>query len=293
MTGLKLFASQLLQDSFASLSFHMLIVFPPLLGTPSDLLVGTKWGKKYFSSTFVRPLLRQVQECVLLGSNIDLYLSSPSDPAPAGVHSAHSLSKRKTNEAQTSSGAKQWTGLMVATSGYGTVLSVVVSVKAHVSASHPSDRKFSGKNLSFAASKYQKFGYVSNGMIVVNILQNLYIVDFFYQEGWYVRTIDITHDHFGLYLAWGGAAWIPSMYTLQAHLVYCPVDLTRTTALIVAPIGILGNCVIWGKKLFVITAHYTTSNGKPHTSLLLCSGFWGIPRLLRKRPSRAAEAWEK
>jgi hypothetical protein len=34
---------------------------------------------------------------------------------------------------------------MVAASSYGTVLAVVVYVKAHVSPSHPSDRKFSGK----------------------------------------------------------------------------------------------------------------------------------------------------
>ncbi|KAJ6470326.1 7-dehydrocholesterol reductase [Mycena sanguinolenta] len=221
--------------------------------------------------------------------------------------------------------AKQWTGLMVAASSYGTVLSVVAYVKAHVSPSHPSDRKFSGSlfhdffagielNPRFGSldlklfnigrvgmtawTIYQKFGYVSDGMIVVNVLQNLYIVDFFYQEGWYVRTIDIAHDHFGFYLAWGGAAWIPSMYTLQAqYLARGHVNLTRTEALIVALVGIFaywmfrasneqktvarrtaGNCVIWRKKPIVITAHYTTSDGKPHTSLLLCSGFWGIAR---------------
>ncbi|KAF8142498.1 7-dehydrosterol-delta 7-reductase [Mycena galopus ATCC 62051] len=211
----------------------------------------------------------------------------------------------------------QWTGLMVAASTYGTVLSVIVYVKAHVSPSHPSDRKFSGNSLFhglFAGIELNprfgnldlklfnighvgmtawtiKFGYVSNGMIVVNILQNLYIVDFFYQEGWYVHTIDIAHDHFG-------AAWIPSMYTLQAqYLANYPVNLTRTEALIILLVGIFGcrmfrasneqrtvarrtagNCLIWGKKPVVITAHYTTSNGKEHTSLLLCSGFWGIAR---------------
>jgi hypothetical protein len=40
----------------------------------------------------------------------------------------------------------------------------------------------------FAALQYQNFGY-SNGMIVVNILQSLYILDFFSQEDWYVHTI--------------------------------------------------------------------------------------------------------
>ncbi|KAJ6468840.1 7-dehydrocholesterol reductase [Mycena sanguinolenta] len=219
----------------------------------------------------------------------------------------------------------KWTGLMVAASSYGTVLSVVAYVKAHVKPSHPSDRKFSGSlfhdffagielNPRFGSldlklfnigrvgmtawTIYQKFGYISNSMILVNILQNLYIVDFFYQEGWYVRTFDIAHDHFGFYLAWGGAAWIPSMYTLQAqYLAHCPENLTRTETLIVALVGIFGywmfrasneqrtvarctagNCVIWRKKPVVITAHYTTSDGKPHTSLLLCSGFWGIAR---------------
>ncbi|KAJ7849203.1 7-dehydrocholesterol reductase [Mycena olivaceomarginata] len=241
--------------------------------------------------------------------------------------------------------AKQWTGLMVAASAYGTVLTAVVYVKAYVAPSHPSDRKFSGslfhdifagielnprfgdldlklfnigrvgmtswtivqvkittetilKNLSLAASQYRQFGYVCNSMIVVNILQNLYILDFFCQEDWYTRTIDIAHDHFGFYLAWGGAAWIPSMYTLQAqYLAHYPVNLSRITALTILLLGVFGywmfrvsndqrtvarrtagNCVIWGKKPVVLTAHYTTSNGKRHTSLLLCSGFWGIAR---------------
>jgi 7-dehydrocholesterol reductase len=104
------------------------------------------------------------------------------------------------------------------------------------------------------------------------------------------------------------------MYTLQAqYLAHYPVNLTRTEALIIVLVGIFGywmfrasneqrtvarhtagNCVIWGKKEVVITAHYTTSDGKLHTSLLLCSGeitftmlfsvltqvegFWGIAR---------------
>ncbi|KAF7369552.1 ERG4/ERG24 ergosterol biosynthesis protein [Mycena venus] len=230
--------------------------------------------------------------------------------------------------------AKQWMGLMVAASTYGIVLTLLVYIKAHVTPSHSLDRKFSGSlfhdifagielnprigdldlklfnigrvgmtawtivNLSFAASQYQHFGYVCNGMIVVNILQSLYILDFFYQEDWYIGTIDIAHDHFGFYLAWGGAAWIPSMYTLQAqYLAHYPFNLSQTTALIILLVGVFGywmfrasnhqrivvrrtggKCVIWGKKPVVITAHYTTSNGERHTSLLLCSGFWGIAR---------------
>jgi 7-dehydrocholesterol reductase len=33
-----------------------------------------------------------------------------------------------------------------------------------------------------------------------------------------------------------------------------------------------GNCIIWGKKADIIHAKYTTSDGKTHESILLCSG---------------------
>lgn len=58
-------------------------------------------------------------------------------------------------------------------------------------------------DMSFACAQYVKIGRVTNSMIIVNALHMLYVVDFFYNEDWYLRTIDIAHDHFGFYLAWG------------------------------------------------------------------------------------------
>lgn len=46
----------------------------------------------------------------------------------------------------------------------------------------------------------------------------LYILDFFFNEDWYLKTIDIAHDHYGWYLAWGDAVWLPWMYTLQVRI---------------------------------------------------------------------------
>ena len=70
---------------------------------------------------------------------------------------------------------------------------------------------------------------VTNSMIAVNILQDIYVVDFFWNEGWYLRTIDIAHDHFGFYLAWGDLVWLPLMYTLQGfYLVFHPVQLSTS-----------------------------------------------------------------
>jgi len=36
-----------------------------------------------------------------------------------------------------------------------------------------------------------------------------------------------------------------------------------------------GKCKIWGKPATYIEAHYKTTDGKDHKSLLLCCGFWG------------------
>jgi 7-dehydrocholesterol reductase len=39
-----------------------------------------------------------------------------------------------------------------------------------------------------------------------------------------------------------------------------------------------GNCLIFGKAPLLIEAEYTTETGEINTSLLLCSGYWGIAR---------------
>ena len=77
------------------------------------------------------------------------------------------------------------------------------------------------------AKQYELYGYVSNSLIAVFLLQSTYILDFFYHEGWYLRTIDIAHDHFGFYLAWGDTVFLPMTYTLQSlYLLYNPVQLS-------------------------------------------------------------------
>jgi 7-dehydrocholesterol reductase len=39
-----------------------------------------------------------------------------------------------------------------------------------------------------------------------------------------------------------------------------------------------GKCNIWGKPAKYIEASYISTDGKVHTSLLLCCGFWGWSR---------------
>ena len=51
-------------------------------------------------------------------------------------------------------------------------------------------------------------------MILVNLFHFVYVFDFFYNEDWYLRTIDIAHDHFGWYYGMGDCLFLPTMYNL-------------------------------------------------------------------------------
>merc|ERR1712159_632323 len=104
-------------------------------------------------------------------------------------------------------------------------------------------------------------------MIALNILNNIYIVDFFWNEAWYLKTVDI-FEHYGFYLAWGSFVWLPWLYPLQsAFLVANPVSISSSLLVFTYALGFAGyyifravnnqkdyfrakkgDCKIWGKK---------------------------------------------
>ena len=137
-------------------------------------------------------------------------------------------------------------------------------------------------------------------MILVNLLQLAYVLDFFAREDWYLRTIDMHHDRFGFYFAWGSTVWIPFAYTLQAaYLARHPVRLSPA-----AMVGILAlagglatpsSCRRTGSatdfavsrrqlsgsgagRRRPIPARYVTADGIVHHTRLLTSGWWGFAR---------------
>lgn len=128
--------------------------------------------------------------------------------------------------------AHHWSGLFVWANIGGYFMTLFCYVKAHLFPSHADDRKFSGSilydiymgiefnprigdifdfklffngrpgiiawtmiTISFAAAQREVIGYITNSMYLVLALHALYVVDFFYNEDWYLRTIDIAHDH--------------------------------------------------------------------------------------------------
>ncbi|KAK1148426.1 hypothetical protein N8T08_009429 [Aspergillus melleus] len=153
-------------------------------------------------------------------------------------------------------------------------------------------------DISFTVYQYQLHGYITSSIIIVDVLHLLYVADFFFREDRYLRTIDIEHDHFGFYFAWGSSAFLPAVYTLQAQfLARKPVHLHPTTAAVILAAGVggyliycsaneqkhltrktRGNCMIAGERPKVMKCSYQTANGVKHESLLLCSGWWGYVR---------------
>jgi 7-dehydrocholesterol reductase len=135
-------------------------------------------------------------------------------------------------------------------------------------------------------------------MLLVNLLHGIYVLYFFWKEAWYLKTIDIHHDHFGWMLAWGDCVWLPYMYTLQGlYLVFNPIELSPTYAISVLAIGLFGFWIfasannqkdkfrkmesqarIWGKEPEKIVCQYKTQDGSKIESKLLVSGWWGYAR---------------
>ena len=153
-------------------------------------------------------------------------------------------------------------------------------------------------DISFIAYQYQLHGFITKSIIVSTALHALYVIDFFANEDWYLRTIDMCHDHFGFYLAWGSIVWLPSMYTLQnQYLLHNPTTLSSPQAIAIFLAGLggyvlfrsvnhqkdlvrrtNGHCKLWGSRARVLRVKYRTKDGLEHDSLLLCSGWWGLAR---------------
>ena len=58
-------------------------------------------------------------------------------------------------------------------------------------------------NIAMLAKQYERLGYVTGSMILVNLFQGVYVWDALYQEKAILTTMDITTDGFGFMLCFG------------------------------------------------------------------------------------------
>jgi len=124
--------------------------------------------------------------------------------------------------------------------------------------------------------------------------------------------MDIQHDRAGFYFVWGCMVWVPTVYTASVFwLTNNRIDMGVWAAVAVGVAGLFcifinydidrqrvefrktdGQARIWGRKAESIRAEYSTEDGSCKTSLLLCSGYWGLSRHLHYIPEiLAAMCW--
>ncbi|XP_066927696.1 uncharacterized protein [Clytia hemisphaerica] len=153
---------------------------------------------------------------------------------------------------------------------------------------------------------YELYGFVDS-MFVCWLLQMIYLTKFFWWEGGYMRTMDISVDRAGFYICWGCLVYVPGFYTLcSLYMVAHPVKLgiELTAFFIVAGAASIfinyqadyqrqvfretgGKCLIWGKKPDMIWAKYRTEAGQDKLNPLLLSGWWGVARHFHYLPELA------
>jgi len=144
-------------------------------------------------------------------------------------------------------------------------------------------------NASFMAAQYRLNGRASNAMVLVNLLELWYIIDYYIHEEAILTTMDIAYENFGFMLTFGDLAWVPFTYSLQAlFLVGHPVSLPWWGIAIILAVNLAGYILfrrvnlqkhrftsnpdlpIWGRKPEYIETRRGTR--------LLASGFWGWSR---------------
>ncbi|KAH7558626.1 hypothetical protein BM1_04763 [Bipolaris maydis] len=147
-------------------------------------------------------------------------------------------------------------------------------------------------DLSFAAWQYELHGFVSNCMIIVVIFRLVVVTEFFWFENWFLETLDGSHERFSFYSIYGFAGMMPHLWTLQSqYLAIHPVSLSKAKVVMTVIFFVIGwagrhfvdqqksvvkatngYCTIWWNKPRIIRTKYTTSDGKSHEGVLLCSG---------------------
>ncbi|OZJ05442.1 hypothetical protein BZG36_01634 [Bifiguratus adelaidae] len=143
-------------------------------------------------------------------------------------------------------------------------------------------------NLCFTAKQYDSLGKVTIGMILVNVLQDFYIVDSLWNETAILTTMDITTDGFGWMLSFGLLTWVPMVYSLQTrYLAMHPRELSIPEIALTIAVAGIGYWIFRGTN-----SEKNTFRNNPNDpsvkdlkyietktgSRLLISGWWGKAR---------------
>ncbi|RDA82618.1 hypothetical protein CP532_3075 [Ophiocordyceps camponoti-leonardi (nom. inval.)] len=143
-------------------------------------------------------------------------------------------------------------------------------------------------NCAWCARQYRNFGYVTDSIVCITVVQAVYIVDSWWNEAAILTTMDITTDGFGMMLAFGDLVWVPFVYSLQTrYLSVHPLSL--------GPVGLLAMLGLIGVGFYIFRSANSQKNmfrtnpidpSVAHLeyletkagSRLLTTGWWGVAR---------------
>ncbi|KAH6606890.1 delta14-sterol reductase [Trichoderma cornu-damae] len=143
-------------------------------------------------------------------------------------------------------------------------------------------------NCSWCAQQYRNYGYVTDSVVCITVVQALYILDSWLNEAAILTTMDMTTDGFGMMLSFGDLVWVPFVYSLQTrYLSVYPRSL--------GPAGLLAMTSLIGLGFYIFRSANSQKNTfrtnpddpsvahlqyiKTKTgSKLLTTGWWGVAR---------------
>lgn len=141
---------------------------------------------------------------------------------------------------------------------------------------------------AFIAKQYRTFGFVTDSVVLVTIMQTLYVLDGIYMEPAILTTIDIINDGFGFMLSFGDLVWVPFIYSTQTrYLSAYPLSLGWLGVAGISTLLIIGFSIFrlanLQKNIFrndpkdPRVAHISYIETKSG-SRLMTSGWWGVAR---------------
>ncbi|KAH8898136.1 delta(14)-sterol reductase like protein [Thozetella sp. PMI_491] len=143
-------------------------------------------------------------------------------------------------------------------------------------------------NFAFVAKQYRSFGYVTDGILFISIIQALYVLDCHYMEPALLTTMDITTDGWGCMLIFGDLVWVPFVHsTPTRYLATHPISLGWAGMVLVGAVLLIGFTIFRlsnsQKNAFrtnpndPAVAHLKYIETKSGSRLLV-SGWWGVSR---------------
>ena len=100
--------------------------------------------------------------------------------------------------------------------------------------------------ISYAFAQYERYGYVSDSMLVNVGLQLIYCFKFFLWETGYLASMDIQHDRAGYMICWGCLVFLPTIYTSHSFFLTAhPVDLGLPLASGIFALGAICVYINW------------------------------------------------